>query len=186
MWSLYVPILSKVYQKRNFVKLKSVRTLLRIACVADRKSYVVIICASSCEKFTKSEIYSKFRYSRLNLTFKGHPRSKVIQFKDHEVYWKTIYMHKTSYVFHAKFGHNMHHSEDTAHCSGGSPGRRKVMTSFWENGLNRKMGTNLTFKKTTFIVIQSYPSYDMLLMSSQRSYMPKKKQEASRPDSSAT
>ena len=58
MWSLYVPILSKVYQKRNFVKLKSVRTLLRIACVDDRKSYVVIICASSCEKFTKSEMYS--------------------------------------------------------------------------------------------------------------------------------
>ena len=58
MWSLYVPIMSKVYQKRNFVKLKLVRTLLRIACVADRKSYVVIICASSSEKFTKSEIYS--------------------------------------------------------------------------------------------------------------------------------
>ena len=57
MWSLYVPILSKVYQKRNFVKLKSVQTLLRIACVADRKSYVVIIFASSCEKFTISEIY---------------------------------------------------------------------------------------------------------------------------------
>ena len=54
----------------------------------------------------------------LNLTFKGHPRSKVIQFKDHEVNWKTIYMYKTSYmtfVFHVKFGHNMHHSEDTAH-----------------------------------------------------------------------
>ena len=55
MWSLYVPIMSKVYQKRNFVKLKSIPTFLRIACVADRKSYLVIICASSCEKFTKSE-----------------------------------------------------------------------------------------------------------------------------------
>ena len=54
MGSLYVPILSKVYQKRNFFKLKSFRTFLRIACAADRKSYVVIICASSCEKFTKS------------------------------------------------------------------------------------------------------------------------------------
>ena len=58
MWSLYVPILSNVYQRRNFVKLKSVRTLLKITCVADRKSYVVIICASSCEKLTKSEMYS--------------------------------------------------------------------------------------------------------------------------------
>ena len=46
MWSLYVPILSQVYQKRNWVKLKSVRTLLRTACLVDRKSYVVIICDS--------------------------------------------------------------------------------------------------------------------------------------------
>ena len=35
---------------------------------------------------------------------------KVIQFKDHEVNWKTIYMYKTSYMC----CHNMHHSEDTA------------------------------------------------------------------------
>ena len=87
MWSLYVPILSKVYQNINFVKLKSVRTLLRIACVADRKSYVVIICASSCEKFTKSKIYSNIAQNHFhisNLTFKG-PRSKVIPFKNHEV-----------------------------------------------------------------------------------------------------
>ena len=48
----------KVDQKRNWVKLESVQTLLRIACLADRKSYVVIICANSCEKLTKSEIYS--------------------------------------------------------------------------------------------------------------------------------
>ena len=39
MWSLYVPILWKVDQKRNWVKLKSVWTLLKIACSADRKSY---------------------------------------------------------------------------------------------------------------------------------------------------
>ena len=68
MWSLYVPILSKVYQKRNFVKLKSVRTWLRIACVADRKSYVVIICASSCEKFTKSEIYSDIAQNHFHIS----------------------------------------------------------------------------------------------------------------------
>ena len=45
--------MSKVDQKRNWVKLKSVRTLLSIACLANRKSYVVIICANSCEKLTK-------------------------------------------------------------------------------------------------------------------------------------
>ena len=53
-----------------------------------------------------------------NLTIKDHPRSKVIQFKDHEVNWKTIYIvhvYDFLYVFHVKFGHNMHHSEDTAH-----------------------------------------------------------------------
>ena len=66
MWSLYVPNLSKVYQKLNLVS-----TLLRIASVADTKSYVVIICASSCEKFTKSEIYSNisqnhFHHSQFN------------------------------------------------------------------------------------------------------------------------
>ena len=50
--------MSKVEQKRNWVKLKSVHTLLRIACLANRKSYVVIIYANSCEKFTKREILS--------------------------------------------------------------------------------------------------------------------------------
>ena len=89
MWSVYVPILSKVYQKRNFVK--SGRTFLKIACVADRKSYVVIICASS-HVHVKSLPNVKFIQILLkitsivpNLNFKGHPRSKVIQFKDHEV-----------------------------------------------------------------------------------------------------
>ena len=52
MWSLYVPILSKVAQKINWVKLKLVPTFLRITCLADRKSYMVISYASSCEKLT--------------------------------------------------------------------------------------------------------------------------------------
>ena len=52
MGSLYVPLLSKVEQKINWVKLEPVQTLFRIACLADRKSYVVIICASLCEKLT--------------------------------------------------------------------------------------------------------------------------------------
>ena len=71
MWSLYVPILSKVDQKRNWVKLKSVRTLLRMACLADRKSYVVIICASSCEKMTNSEIGSNWYCSKSLPYFPG-------------------------------------------------------------------------------------------------------------------
>ena len=39
-----------------------------IACVADRKSYVVIICASSCEKFTKSEIYSDIAQNHFHIS----------------------------------------------------------------------------------------------------------------------
>ena len=52
--------MSKIDQKQNWVKLKSVQTLLRIACLASRKSYVVIIYANSCEKLTKSEIGSSW------------------------------------------------------------------------------------------------------------------------------
>ena len=47
--------MSKADQMRNWVKFKSVQTLLRIACLANRKSYVVIIYANACEKLTKSE-----------------------------------------------------------------------------------------------------------------------------------
>ena len=53
--------MSKVDQKQNWLKLKSVKTLLRIACLADRMSYVVIIYANSCEQFTKSEIWVKLK-----------------------------------------------------------------------------------------------------------------------------
>ena len=70
MWSLYVPILSNVEQKRNWVKSKSVRSFPRIACLADRKSYVVIMCASSCAKLTNSEIgssLSRFKYCSKSL-----------------------------------------------------------------------------------------------------------------------
>ena len=35
-----------------------------------------------------------------NFTLKGHPMSKVIQFKDHEVNWKIIYVYDFLYVFH--------------------------------------------------------------------------------------
>ena len=53
MWSLFGQFMSKVDQKQNWVKLKSVRTLLSIACLANRKSYVVIISANSCENGPK-------------------------------------------------------------------------------------------------------------------------------------
>ena len=92
--------------------------MLRIACVADRKSYVVIICASSCEKFTKSEINSDiaqnhFPISQFDLwrssKVKGHPVKKSWgQLKDH------IHVYDFLYVFQVNFGHDMHHSEDTA------------------------------------------------------------------------
>ena len=57
--------MSKVDQTRNWVKLKSVQTLLRIACLANRKLYVIIIYANACEKLTKSEnvlSWSRFKY----------------------------------------------------------------------------------------------------------------------------
>ena len=57
--------MSKIDQKQNWVKLKSVQTLLRIAFLANRKSYVVIIYANSCEKLTKREIgssWSRFKH----------------------------------------------------------------------------------------------------------------------------
>ena len=46
----------KVDQKCNYVKLESVRTLLRITRLDHRKSYLVIICPNSHNKLTKSEI----------------------------------------------------------------------------------------------------------------------------------
>ena len=51
----------------------------------------------------------------------------------------------------------------------------KIVTDqiFLENGLMCKKGTILTFRllKMTFRTIQPNPSYDMLLMSSQRNFM---------------
>ena len=54
---------------------------------------------------------------------------------------------------------------------------KKLLTSFLKkNCLKCKKGTILTFRllKMTFRAIQQNPSYDMLLMSSQRSFMSKK------------
>ena len=50
--------MSKVDQKRNWVKLnlKSVRTLLRIICLANRKSYVVIYVAIHAKSLPKAKL----------------------------------------------------------------------------------------------------------------------------------
>ena len=57
---------------------------------------------------------------------------------------------------------------------------KRLPTSFWENGLKCKKGTILTFwpLKMTIRAIQTSPSYGMLLMPSQRSFMPKTVTEA--------
>ena len=66
----------------NYVKFKSVRTLLRITHLAHRKSYLVIICPNSHEKFTKSEIrlsYYLFQFDfihpYLHICFFPFPRT---------------------------------------------------------------------------------------------------------------
>ena len=93
----------KVDQKWKWIKLKSVQILLKSVNILPKVKFIQILL----------KITSIFP----NLTFEGHPRSKDIQLKNHEVNWKTIYMYMymTSYVFQINFGHDMHHSEDTAH-----------------------------------------------------------------------
>ena len=62
----------KVEQKWNYVKLKSVRTLLRITRLANRKSYLIIICPNAHEKLTKSEImwsWSQFEHFSESLVY---------------------------------------------------------------------------------------------------------------------
>ena len=48
--------MSKVDQKQNWVKLKSVQALLKIACLAHKKSYVVIVCAKSVKSWPKENL----------------------------------------------------------------------------------------------------------------------------------
>ena len=55
--------------------------------------------------------------------------------------------------------------------------KKKLLTSFLRKCSKEQKGHNFdlsTFKKTTFRAIQPNPSYDMLLMSSQRSFMQKR------------
>ena len=78
MWSLYMPILSKVHKKKNWVKFKSIQILLKITSIVPTKSYLLIIYTNSL--------------SYLDLTSKGNHRSSNSKVKDHEANWKTIYM----------------------------------------------------------------------------------------------
>ena len=83
----------------NWVKLQSVRTSLRITCLADyMKLYVVIICANSCEKLTKSEIVSSWKSIQILL--------KITSIVPRKSYLLIIY--ENSYD-------NMQDSGDTAH-----------------------------------------------------------------------
>ena len=75
IWSLFVPvhmqslpksklgkvgvgsnIAGQIDQHLYYVKLESVRKLLRITRLAHKKSYLVIICRNSLQKLTKTEI----------------------------------------------------------------------------------------------------------------------------------
>ena len=73
--------MSKVDQKRNWVKLKSVQTLLRITCLADKKSYVVIICANSVKSLPKRN-FVKLKSVRtlLRITCVADRKSYLCQF----------------------------------------------------------------------------------------------------------
>ena len=70
--------------------------------------------AQKCENFTKIvkfiQILLKITSIVPNLTLKGHPVQRSWgQLKDY------IHVYDFLYVFHVKFGHNMHHSEDKVH-----------------------------------------------------------------------
>ena len=122
----------KVDQKRNWIKLKSVQTLLRITCLANKKSlympmhvkswpkvkmYQAEVCSNitkKCENFTKSEIYSNIPCTIqkikpiknsiiFDLTFKGHPRSNIMRSTEIPYIWLTICVSYTFLSWQARF-----------------------------------------------------------------------------------
>ena len=121
----------KIDQKLNCVKLKSIQTLLKIACLSHRKSYMVIICANSYEKIDQKWNWVKLKSVQilLKITYIVPRKSYLLIIYTHSYenihninqgqrlierpymsYWKTIY--DLLYVFHINFGHNMHHLKD--------------------------------------------------------------------------
>ena len=86
----------KVDQKWKCIKLKSVQILLKSVKILPKVKLIQILL--------------KITSIVPNLTFKGHPVQRSWgQLKDY------IHVYDLLYVFHVKFGHNMHHSEDKAH-----------------------------------------------------------------------
>ena len=78
---LYLPhFIWKVDQKLNQAMLVSVRTLLKITHLVSRKSYLVIVCPNSREKWTKSEIRSSWDSVRtlLKITHLAHGKSYLV------------------------------------------------------------------------------------------------------------
>ena len=88
--------MSKVDQKWKCIKLKSVQILLKSVKILPKVKFI--------------QIWLKIISIVPNLTFKGHPVQRSWgQLKDY------IHVYDFLYVFHVKFGQNMHHSEDKAH-----------------------------------------------------------------------
>ena len=77
MWSLFVPVHVKTFTKSEIYS-----NMAQITSIVPRKSYRLIIYTNSYDNMHDSGDTAD---SKTNLTFNGHPRSKVIQFKDHEV-----------------------------------------------------------------------------------------------------
>ena len=86
----YVVIIcaNSVYHKIHFVKLKLVQTLLR-SLVLPIGSHMLLLLVpvhvKSLAKLKFIQILLKITSIVQNLTYEGHPRSMVIQFKDHTV-----------------------------------------------------------------------------------------------------
>ena len=86
----------KVDQKWKCIKLKSVQILLKSVKILPKVKFIQML-------LNITSIVP-------NLTFKGHPVQRSWgQLIDY------IHVYDFLYVFHGKFGHNMHHSEDEAH-----------------------------------------------------------------------
>ena len=123
----------KVDQKWKCIKLKSVQTLLKIACLAHRESYVVIICANSFKSWLQnkvgqvkvgSNIYQNRWFSRYEVIC-GHYLCQFMWKVDKKVKLKSIQIllkitsivHRKSYllIIYTNSYDNMHDSGDIAH-----------------------------------------------------------------------
>ena len=80
----------KVDQKWNWVKLKSIQILLKITSLVSRKSYMLIIYANSYDNMQDSGDTAHYTPNYLDLTFAGHPRSKIM--RSNEISCMTYYM----------------------------------------------------------------------------------------------